>query len=92
MWTEEEERMRRPHDLAQVVELAEEVHEAKVGSEKEGFGMKGVSALGLACIYLAAGVVSFEPREDAGKKKDLRCFSLDSTHVYIFRSAKLIVI
>ena len=50
--------MRRPHDLAQVVELAEEVHEAKVGSEKEGFGMKGVSALGLACIYLAVRVVS----------------------------------
>lgn len=50
--------MRRPHDLVQVAELAEEVHEAKVGSEKEGFGMKGVSALGLACIYLAARVIS----------------------------------
>lgn len=58
MWIEEEARMRRPHDLVQVAELAEEVHEAKVGSEKEGFGMKGVSALGLACIYLAARVIS----------------------------------
>lgn len=58
MWIEEEERMRRPHDLAQVVELEEEVQEAKVGSEKEGFGMKGVSALGLACMYLVAGVFS----------------------------------
>ena len=58
MWIEEEARMRRPHDLVQVAEFAEEVHEAKVGSEKEGFGMKGVSALGLACIYLAARVIS----------------------------------
>lgn len=58
MRIEEDERMRRPHDLAQVLKSAEEVHEEKVGSEKEGFGMKGVSALGLACIYLAARVVS----------------------------------
>ena len=49
---EEEARTRNPHDLAHVVELDEEVHEAKVGSEKEGFGMKGVRALGLACMYL----------------------------------------
>lgn len=54
MWIEEDVRMRRPHDLVQVAELAEEVHEAKVGSEKEGFGIKGVSALGLACIYLCS--------------------------------------
>lgn len=47
---EEEARTRNPHDLAHVVELNEEVHEENVGSEKEGFGMKGVSALGLACM------------------------------------------
>lgn len=50
--------MRRPHDLAQVVEFGEEVQDAKLGSEKEAFGMKGVSALGLACMYLVARVVS----------------------------------
>lgn len=91
MWIDEEERMRRPHDLAQVVELGDEEHEAKVGSKKEGFGMKGVSALGLACMYLVVRVVSFESGEE-GKEEDLRCLGLDSTHVYIFRSAKLIVV
>lgn len=61
---EEEARTRKPHDLAHVVELDEEVHEAKVGSEKKGFGMKGVSALGLACMYLVTRLVCFEVIEE----------------------------
>lgn len=91
MWIEEEARTRRPHDLAHAVELDKVVHEAKVGSEKEGFGMKGVNALGLACMYLVEGVVSFDIIEEE-KEKDLRCLGLDSTHVDILRSAELIVV
>lgn len=73
------------------MELDEEVHEAKVGSEKEGLGMKGVNALGLACMYLVAGVVSFELTEEE-KEKGLRCLSLNSTHVYILRPTELIIV
>lgn len=73
------------------MELDEEVHEAKVGSEKEGFGMKGVSALGLACMYLVTRLISFEVVEEE-KDKDLRCLGLNRAHVYILRSAELIVV
>lgn len=73
------------------MELDEEVHEAKVGSEKEGFGMKGVSALGLACMYLVTRFVSFEVIKEE-KDKDLRRLGLNRTHVYILRSAELIVV